>query len=100
MGLRRIPIRKDWMEVDTDVLNEINIRIDKGENPFFDDDSFVPGGTILGIINARREGEDYRVLLIVSSEGNVLISSSILSFGMPWHEKFIIAQQLSQEVEE
>jgi len=88
------------MEVDVDVLNEINARIDNGENAFFDDDSSVPGGTILGIINARKEGEDYRVLLIVSSENNVLISSSILSFGMPWHEKFIIAQQLSQEVEE
>ena len=90
----------NWIKADTDVIQEIIKRAEK-EKCFFDDDSFVPAGIVLGIVNARKEGEDYRALILAATEYDgekkFILSSAIISFGMAWHEKHLIQQQLSGE---
>ncbi len=92
-----------WLKVNNKVVKEIIERA-KTEECFFDDDMWVPSGSIvLGIVNAKKEGEDYRVLLLVATEINsekqFILSSAILAFGQPWHEKHLIEQQLFGEKE-
>ena len=90
----------NWIEADTDIIQEIIKRAEK-ERCFFEDDSFVSDGIVLGIVNAKKEGEDYRALILGATEYNgekkFILSSAIISFGMAWHEKHLIQQQLSGE---
>jgi hypothetical protein len=98
MILKQISMPSDrahsWMDINQEIVSEIIKRAEK-ENCFFDDTMLVPSGAIvLGIVNAERREEDYLGLILVNSESNLILTSAIIAFGQPWHEKFLINQQI------